>query len=118
MLDLFWKLFWEDRMVEMFSIENTERGVIHAREEVNPSASDELSIVEALMKKRVVANWVFGQARQAPDLVLQIVKSEAATNENFALLDGLWALCAKHGIVLNNEQKCTLFIDFHKIYRQ
>ena len=102
-------------MVETFSVQNAFNRIVDTRLALNQFAHDDLSVVEALNDSRVIAHWVFGQVKQAPDLVLEIVKNEAVTPENIARLNGLWAFCAKNGIILDNAQKISLFIRFHKV---
>ena len=55
--------------------------------------------------------WVSAQPKEMVCQICQIVGTREATEGNIHLLDGLWELCAKHGIVLDVAAKIALYQD-------
>jgi len=72
-------------------------------------AASGFSLIETLEVKHVVMEWLLSQPFQVRDQTLGVREANVA---NIVLLNGLWDLCAKHGIVLDTTQKVLLYQDY------
>jgi len=93
-----------------FSVEKAEESIVsvlEAREQFDRSG---MTIPQALEFNHVVIQWVLGQEGLVTKALM--INVRRATKENIANLNGLWDLCAKHGIVLSDDEKIELYQDF------
>jgi hypothetical protein len=98
-----------EKMGRCFSVERAEESIINTSEAKEEFKRRGVSLIEELKTNHVVMEWSLGQPS---NIATEILRPDKATSENISALDGLWAMCAKHGIELDEEQKIALYQDF------
>ena len=96
-------------MASESAVEEIEDRIAHVAANQKLFAASGLSLIETLQVKHVVMEWLFSQPFRIRDQTLGVREANEA---NIVLLNGLWDLCAKHGIVLDTAQKVLLYQDY------
>jgi hypothetical protein len=94
------------------TIKNVEDRIISAIKAKAELESRGFSVIDGLKMNHVVMEWVLAQAQRRRGALERIAKVQKAAQDNVSLLDGLWALCAQHGIALDIEQQIALYQNF------
>jgi hypothetical protein len=97
-------------MSRHFSVDGAEDRILSVLSAKAEFEKMGMPLSKALEFNHVVMQWVLGQEGLVTKACMINVRS--ATKGNISNLDGLWELCAKHGIVLSEEEKISLYQDF------